>query len=428
LHRRSIETRLQKMAEMLSEQGCLSKMREMLSEMTKAIEANTELLEEKERQQKENEDSVQAVKERLSRQTKLEQKKDKKEEKQRRRQEKLRSLEFAGLFGDGVLSEQPASVAHPTQSRPRTADTAMRSHSATKSTRLQLDQLDVAFSAMHSDNESNNGRALTARETTHTAMGRHATVNGVDVRQSTPRGTSVRGAESAEQSKRVEEDGVAAAAMLQRPQTARSATRGSSMAGTISLRPIIPAVIFLDIDGVLHPSQGRGLTSLRGKGTLLSEYVKRVHDLTVQGNAIIVMTSTWRFDCAKFNSVKGCLRLHHPKPEVTMLEPNYTIPHRIDEEIEAPGERGESIICWLEHNRFQKDSSFTRFVILDDMTIQSLCGRRKKGTDQATATEQRIAHHFVQIQPEAAFSERDKKLALQILTHGPQAAPSLAHC
>ena len=82
---------------------------------------------------------------------------------------------------------------------------------------MQLSQLDSAASLKDLPGETESyGRALTARETTHTALGRHAAVSGVDVRQSTPRGTSVRGAELAEQSKRVEEDGVAAAAMLQR--------------------------------------------------------------------------------------------------------------------------------------------------------------------------------------------------------------------
>lgn len=151
-------------------------------------------------------------------------------------------------------------------------------------------------------------------------------------------------------------------------------------------------VIFLDVDGVLHPSSGPGRGPMSEDD--LFGNVAKVAELAVQNDARIVVSSNWRFSQELMTRLRDAFGPQVIIGDDDMLQTNY-----LTDGPQIPGlpslsmlheKRGQAIVAWLLAHGLDPGSS--NYVILDDKEPDSLCKGMKPGLEK-----DQILDHFVQL-------------------------------
>merc|ERR1712007_119145 len=187
------------------------------------------------------------------------------------------------------------------------------------------------------------------------------------------------------------------------PSASRSPSRENAMSRSIS--PLLPpvrgsghsspvnvgqrdlhkgmpsAVIFLDVDGVLHPWQSS--TVFQARCCFLLEKIVRCTA------AVIVLSSTWRKAPQQFAMVQNLMALLE-------LEPIYDCTKDLGGGADS---RSEEIVEWL-----SRHPTVQQWIAIDDMDLTNFmpCGDCLRG-------------HFVHTHRERGLTAPDAKLAIQLL-------------
>lgn len=156
-------------------------------------------------------------------------------------------------------------------------------------------------------------------------------------------------------------------------------------AGAAAAPASTPSVIvFLDVDGVLHPEMGKIIFT----ETCCRRLARIIHCT----GASVVLSSTWRKYEDKFeklSKVFGCLQL----PPIFDRTPDFGGVFRRDAEI-----------CdWLDRH-----PGVVRWIAIDDIPLDSFDSPHAK----------RLVGHFVNTRSEAGLSEQDADKAIALLTSG----------
>merc|ERR1712007_131939 len=141
------------------------------------------------------------------------------------------------------------------------------------------------------------------------------------------------------------------------------------------------SVVFLDIDGVLHPWQSN--TLFRRECCLLFERIMR------RTCAVTVLSSTWRKFPPQIAMIENIMKL-------LKLDPIYGFTIDLGRDV---GSRGEEILEWLGRHPNVKN-----WIAIDDMDLTSSlmpCGHLLRG-------------HFVHTNPDTGILPADVDLAVQL--------------
>ena len=131
-------------------------------------------------------------------------------------------------------------------------------------------------------------------------------------------------------------------------------------------------VLFLDVDGVLHPAQGPGLDAVRG--TFEAEQMSLLAEICgcVDGGVKVVLTSNWRKYAALKHMIDAELR------KIGLQEEVFDVTSVL-------GGRKAEICHWL--NKYSPE----KFVIVDDM----LLNEDTNGGDGSFWVANSVDRHFV---------------------------------
>jgi len=169
----------------------------------------------------------------------------------------------------------------------------------------------------------------------------------------------------------------------------RAGTRRTlSSAPRLRSRPAPEAVLFLDVDGVLHSLYGDDL--FRDSCCKLLEHILR------STGAAIVLSSSWRMDNGKVTMLNGLLQQRR-------LEPIY------DCTVELDGPREAEICEWLDRH-----PGVTQWAALDDMDLQA----------SQTLHAWRMRGHFVQTNSETGLVPQDAEAVIHMLVRAPSSPAS----
>jgi len=149
------------------------------------------------------------------------------------------------------------------------------------------------------------------------------------------------------------------------------------------------AVVFLDVDGVLH--------SLYGEEIFRESCCRLLQQLLVATRAAIVLSSSWREDPGKVALLNEMLRSRRLLPV-----------HDCTRVLSGP--REEEICEWL-----RRHPEVRRWVAIDDLDLQS------RGTEHA----KRMRGHFVQTCKHIGLISRDVELAKAILLGDMECSPGV---
>eukprot|EP01052_Picozoa_sp_SAG31_P027022 SAG31_NODE_2494_length_5609_cov_3.188748_2_plen_323_part_00 len=158
-------------------------------------------------------------------------------------------------------------------------------------------------------------------------------------------------------------------------------------------------LVFLDIDGVVHPA----VPSIGG--LFRPQQMELLRQLVERAGAQIVLSSAWRRDVRGRQAVSMALRKH-------------AIPDFIARTAVTNGARRLEIRKWLAAN----EARVAGWVVLDDLP---LCSAHPQMGGRGGPTDTDFAEHFVQTNPRTGLRPPNIKRALSILL-GPEAAKSAA--
>lgn len=170
------------------------------------------------------------------------------------------------------------------------------------------------------------------------------------------------------------------------PPQAQISRRGTSAPSRGNTSRTLDAVIFLDIDGVVH--------SLYGQDIFKESCLVLLEKIVLGTGASIVLSSTWRTQAKSYAMVNTMLRQRRLPEIVDRTRDLSAEMHRyIPREVE---------ICeWLDRH-----PEVTRWIAIDDMDLQS----------DSTEWAHRLRGHFVHTNPNTGLIPADAELALRLIS------------
>lgn len=182
-------------------------------------------------------------------------------------------------------------------------------------------------------------------------------------------------------------------------ETSRRGNSAPSRGNQLRSSDEVNAVIFLDIDGVVHSLYGQDI--FKESCLLLLEKIVR------GTGASIVLSSTWRTQAKSYAMVNTMLRQRR-LPEIIDRTRD------LSAELQRYIPREVEICEWLDRH-----PEVTRWIAIDDMDLQS----------DTTEWAQRMRGHFVHTNPNTGLVPADAEQALRLMVprrHTAAAAPTAA--
>ncbi|KAJ8904342.1 hypothetical protein NDN08_000863 [Rhodosorus marinus] len=139
---------------------------------------------------------------------------------------------------------------------------------------------------------------------------------------------------------------------------------GLNMPRTLSLSAFAPSkspekIIFLDVDGVLHPISGRG-------GLLRKDCLHRLKRIVTETRCEIVISSNWRKSKKLLTNLRKCFKVHG-------LRWIDTTPVLAEGTVSARTRRDE-IKSWIKRNEYEGS-----WIVLDDLNLADIANVEDKG-------------------------------------------------
>eukprot|EP00927_Polykrikos_kofoidii_P072143 TRINITY_DN68295_c0_g1_i1.p1 TRINITY_DN68295_c0_g1~~TRINITY_DN68295_c0_g1_i1.p1 ORF type:complete len:262 (-),score=29.24 TRINITY_DN68295_c0_g1_i1:90-875(-) len=150
-------------------------------------------------------------------------------------------------------------------------------------------------------------------------------------------------------------------------------------------KPSFESVIFLDVDGVLHPAYDDS------DDMFLPECMKRLHNLVKDNSAVLVVSSSWRESPKTLNMLNDELQKAGIEPAVSS-----TTVSRLGE-FDNFQSRSDEILDWL-----TRHPSVRHFVAIDDSDLLDPHGEV-------------FGKHFVRIDSGTAITDADVSRASEVL-------------
>lgn len=169
------------------------------------------------------------------------------------------------------------------------------------------------------------------------------------------------------------------------PQTQIS-RRGASAPSRGNTSRALDAVIFLDIDGVVH--------SLYGQDIFKESCLVLLEKIVLGTGASIVLSSTWRTQAKSYAMVNAMLRQRR-LPEIVDRTRD------LSAEMQRYIPREAEICEWLDRH-----PEVTRWIAIDDIDLQS----------DSTEWARRLRGHFVHTNPNTGLVPADADLALRLMS------------
>lgn len=193
-----------------------------------------------------------------------------------------------------------------------------------------------------------------------------------------------------------------------------------------SVKDSIDKFIFLDCDGVLHPSTREGGSSSGSE--LNKENVDLILRLRKETGAKIVLSSNWRFNPKLVKQLLDRkILIDSGNPNHYMLETNYAdnsqqastakeMNYMFPDERILTEERGKEILSWIKNNAIEESN----YVIIDDKKEEDLY----HGLSESEIKE--IHPHFIHTNYSKGFILRDYNKCLEALEGSPSKKRSAA--
>ncbi|CAK8988536.1 Hypothetical protein (Fragment) [Durusdinium trenchii] len=123
---------------------------------------------------------------------------------------------------------------------------------------------------------------------------------------------------------------------------------------------IAPRVIFLDVDGVLHPADAPGGNALEDEDLFRRPCLERLAWVANHGHAAIVLSSSWRLDKDSLAEVER----HLASVGLSVLDSTAT------DASMGPSARAQEIVDWL-----RAHEATEACVVLDDLDLSPSLGK-----------------------------------------------------
>ena len=163
-----------------------------------------------------------------------------------------------------------------------------------------------------------------------------------------------------------------------------------------------PAVVFLDVDGVLHPARPGRRAGGRFRPGPMAALGRLLEGASASGSAPaeVVLSSSWRLSEAGVRAVDEALAAAGLPPSAGRTPIS-----------RACGARPRELLAWLDEHPPRR-----AFVALDDIDLPRAA---RRGRERA-----RLQGRCVKTDPDVGLTEGDAEAALRILGRGPEGGDS----